>query len=97
MEFSRQEYWSGFLFPTPGDLLDPGIEPTSLVYPALAGRSFITSAAGNVHNYVWQWMLTRFTVVIILQHTQIFNNYVVHLKLLQCLYQLHLKTKIFKH
>ena len=27
MEFSRQEYWSGLLFPSPGDLPDPGIEP----------------------------------------------------------------------
>ena len=31
MEFSRQKYWSGLLFPTPGDLPDPGIEPASLV------------------------------------------------------------------
>ena len=30
MEFSRQEYWSGLLFSSPGDLPDPGIEPTSL-------------------------------------------------------------------
>ena len=29
MEFSRQEQWSGLLFPTPGDLPDPGIEATS--------------------------------------------------------------------
>ena len=29
MGFSRQEYWSGLLFPSPGDLPDPGIEPTS--------------------------------------------------------------------
>ena len=29
MEFSRQEYWSGLLFPTPGDLPNPGNEPTS--------------------------------------------------------------------
>ena len=27
MEFSRQEYWSGLLFPSPGDLPDPGIDP----------------------------------------------------------------------
>ena len=32
MEFSRQEYWSGLPFPSPGDLPDPGIEPGS---PAL--------------------------------------------------------------
>ena len=29
MGFSRQEYWSGLPFPSPGDLSDPGIEPTS--------------------------------------------------------------------
>ena len=27
MEFSRQEYWNGLPFPSPGDLPDPGIEP----------------------------------------------------------------------
>ena len=32
MEFSRPEYWSGWLFPSPGDLPNPGIEPRS---PAL--------------------------------------------------------------
>ena len=37
MEFSRQEYWSGLSFPTPGVLPDSRIEPTSLVSPALAG------------------------------------------------------------
>ena len=29
MEFSRQEYWSGLPFPSPGDLPDPGIKPRS--------------------------------------------------------------------
>ena len=29
MGFSRQEYWSGLPFPSPGDLSDPGIEPKS--------------------------------------------------------------------
>ena len=42
MEFSRQEYWSGLPFPTPGDLSDPGIEPESLVSPALASGFFTT-------------------------------------------------------
>ena len=36
MEFSRQEYWSGFPFPPPGDLPDPRIESMSLVSPALS-------------------------------------------------------------
>ena len=39
---SRQEYWSGLPFPSPGDLSDPGIEPASLMSPALAGRFFTT-------------------------------------------------------
>ena len=43
MGFSRQEYWSGLPFPTPGDLSDPGIEPTSLVPSTLAGRFFTTN------------------------------------------------------
>ena len=43
MEFSRQEYLSGVPFPPPGDLPDPGIKPTSLMSPALAGGFFITS------------------------------------------------------
>ena len=37
MEFSRQEYWSGLSFPTPGDLPNLGIKPTSLSSPVLAG------------------------------------------------------------
>ena len=37
--FPRQEYWSGLLSPTPGDLPEPEIEPRS---PALAGR-FLTT------------------------------------------------------
>ena len=40
MEFSRPEYWSRLPFPSPGDLPDPGIEPTSLASSALAGRFF---------------------------------------------------------
>ena len=44
MGFSRQEYWSGFPFPPPGDLPDPGMELTSLMSPALAG-SFLTTSA----------------------------------------------------
>ena len=44
VEISRQEYWSGFPFPSPGDLPDPRIEPTSLTSIALAGKFFTTSA-----------------------------------------------------
>ena len=34
MGFSRQEYWSGLPFPSPGDLPDPGIEPRSAALQA---------------------------------------------------------------
>ena len=44
MGFSRQEYWSGLPFPPPGDLPNPGIEPTS---PALEGWFFTTEPAGT--------------------------------------------------
>ena len=44
MEFSRQEYWIKLPFPTPGGLPNPhpGIEPTFLASPALAGGFFTT-------------------------------------------------------
>ena len=45
--FSRQEYWSGLSFPSPGDLPNPGIEPTSPASPELAGRFFITEPPGK--------------------------------------------------
>ena len=40
MRFSRQEQWSGLPCPPPGDLTDPGIEPSSLMSPTLAGGFF---------------------------------------------------------
>ena len=43
MGFSRQKGWSVLLCPPPGDLPDPGIEPTSLMSPALSSRFFTTS------------------------------------------------------
>ena len=43
MGFSRQKCWSALPFPPPGDLPDPGIQPASLMSPALAGGFFATS------------------------------------------------------
>ena len=40
--FSREEYWNGLPFPSPGHLPNPGIEPASPVSPAWAGRFFTT-------------------------------------------------------
>ena len=45
--FSRQQYWSGLPCPSPGDFPDPGIGPTSLVSPALAGGLFTTAPPGK--------------------------------------------------
>ena len=47
MGFYKQEDWSGLPFPTPGDLPDPGIQPTSLVSPALASGFFTTASPGK--------------------------------------------------
>ena len=44
MEFSRQEYWSGLPFPSPGHLPDPGIEPKS---PTLQADALLSEPAGK--------------------------------------------------
>ena len=51
-----QEYWSRLLCPPEGNLLNPGIEPTSLMSPALAGKFFTTSATWEapVEIYCWE-------------------------------------------
>ena len=45
MGFSRQEYWSGLPFPSPGDLPDPGIEPRS---PALEADALASEPPGKM-------------------------------------------------
>ena len=44
MGFSRQEYWSGLPFPSPGDLPDPGIKPRS---PALQADTLTSDPPGK--------------------------------------------------
>ena len=63
MEFSRQEYWSGGPCPSPGDLLDPEIEPLSLMSPAWTGRFFTTSATWETHFNCFKTVLTAFTML----------------------------------
>ena len=55
MEFSRQEYWSGLPFPSPGDLPDPGLEPLSLASPALTGGFFTTNATWEGFRDMMKW------------------------------------------
>ena len=50
MESSRQEYWSGFPFPSPCNLPDPGIKPCS---PALQADSLLSESPGNIHIYIY--------------------------------------------
>ena len=45
--FSRQEYWSGLPFPSPGDFPDPGIELMSLMSPALQAGSLPLAPPGK--------------------------------------------------
>ena len=47
--FSKQEYWSGLSFPSPGDLPNPGIEPTS---PALQADSLPLSHRGSPRRFL---------------------------------------------
>ena len=47
MEFSRPEYWSGYLFPSPGDLSNPGIEPRP---PSLQADSLLAEPQGKPKN-----------------------------------------------
>ena len=51
MDFFGQEYWSGLPCPSPGDLSNPGIEPASLMSPALAVVFFTTSATWQAHTF----------------------------------------------
>ena len=51
MGFSRQEYWSGLPFPSPGDLPNPGIEPRS---PALQADSLQSEPPGKPLNQQWK-------------------------------------------
>ena len=56
MEFSRQEYWRALPFLPPRDLPDPGIEPNSLVSPALARGFSTTEPPGKLFCNVYWWL-----------------------------------------
>ena len=56
---SRQEYWSGSPFPSPGDLPDPGIKHMS---PALQADALTSEPPGKPYEYGWKWKLSRSVV-----------------------------------
>ena len=51
MGFSKQEYWTGLPFPTPGDLPNPGIKPVS---PALQANFLSTEQSGKLLDLEWE-------------------------------------------
>ena len=77
MEFSRQECWSGLLFPSLGNLPNPGIEPGS---PALQADSYHLGYQGNL--FVppiilfdsWDCMFGFLSSLVLIILTQLFNS-----------------------
>ena len=65
--FSRQEYWNGLPFLPPGDLPDPGVEPTSLMSPALAGE-FLTLPLGSLQTCLETYVHFEFTCLERIRH-----------------------------
>ena len=72
MGFSRQKYWSGFLFPSPGDLPHPEIEPASPTAPEFVGRFFTIEPTGKP---------THIPLVSLFIRTQVMSNHGPTLKL----------------
>ena len=79
MEFSRQEYWSGFPFPSPGDLPDPGIKPGSPTLQADALPSEPTTSFIYIYIYIYIYINLNFIV-------NIFLDFLSHIYSLSILY-----------
>ena len=54
MGFSRQGYWSGLPFPSPGDLPNPGTESASLMSLALQA-GYLPLVPPGLHNWGVEW------------------------------------------
>ena len=80
IRFSRQEYWNGLPFPSPGDLPDPGTEPMSSACPALAGRFSTTVPPGKPPS---KW--SKFFFLKITLHFTLLNKRVDKLRMDVCL------------
>ena len=73
MGFPRQEYWSGLPFPSPEDLLDPGMEPVS---PALALVSIPLSHQGKSTNELHNFkLLVKCKVSFFYNATEVLSSY----------------------
>ena len=73
LEFSRQEYWSGLPFPTPGDLPDPEIEPRSPAFQSdslpteLQGKPIYVNMYVDKHMHIYIYIF--FVVVVVVETT----------------------------
>jgi len=67
IRFSRQEYWSGLPFPSPGDLPDPGIKPQSPAFQADALTSEPPGKPPNIHS-------VQFSSVLLLSRVWLFTT-----------------------
>ena len=80
MGFSRQEYWSGLPFPSPGDLPNPGIEPRSLALQAdflpsePPGKTYVMYILAPIFVVVVVFFRDRMNQAILL-HRYIHRNY----------------------
>ena len=94
LEFSSQEYWSRLLFPSPGDLPDPGIKPVSPEAPALQTDSLSLSHQGSP-------LSLRFINFISLANNQFWASYsylhfLFHQYLLSIIFCFLLSLEFFK-
>ena len=71
MGFSRQEYWSGLSFPSPGDLPDPGMEPRS---PALQTDTLLSEPLGKPLLHIKLRIKTSLQIIFIFHDTCIFSK-----------------------
>ena len=74
MGFSRQEYWRGLSFPSPGHLPEPGIKPGS---PALQADSLLTELQGTLSGSTLSELLILILVSSVIKTSQL---YLVHFK-----------------
>ena len=92
MEFSSQEYWCGWVFPTLEDLTDPGMEPAFLLSPALAGRFFTTKPLGKppspmviIKCWLYCLIVYIYICIYIYIYTYIYTIY-IHTIYIYCVY-----------
>ena len=65
VEFSKQEYWNSFPFPSPGDLPYPGTQPASQASPPWASIFFTTASHGTPLNSTLMGIQWNFIVIFI--------------------------------